>query len=398
MSQPKTVFASHLRLIAVAIAGVCAFLNLYAPQPVLPTLAQSLGVGAGKISLVVSATTLGVALSAPFMGMLADRFGRRRILVLSLFGLSVPTMMVATTHGLATMVAWRFVTGIFMPGVIASALAYIAEEWKTGAPKAVATYVTSTVFGGFVGRVAAGFLAEHGGWRLSFVVLGVITFAGAVMVQRWLPASRSFVREGNWLHSFTDMAHHLHNPRLLATYAVGFSVLFSLVATFTYVTFHLAAAPYSLGPAQQGLIFFVYLLGLFVTPASGAWIQRFGAAHAVLGAVVVSCLGVLLTLTGPLALIIAGLALCSSGVFVCQAAASNVVGQAADRSRSVATGLYVTFYYAGGSAGAVVPGWAWDRAGWIGCVALVVAVQVVCAGIVAVFWKSPASQPAEAVA
>jgi len=398
MNRSKSAFASHLRLIAVAVAGVCAFLNLYAPQPLLPSLAQSFGVGAGKISWVVSSTTLGVALSAPFMGMLADRFGRRRILVGSLFGLSVPTLMVATTHGLVSMVVWRFLTGLFMPGIIASALAYIAEEWNADAPKVVATYVTSTVFGGFVGRVLAGFLAERGGWRLSFVVLGAITFAGAALVQRWLPASRSFVREANWRHSFADMAHHLGNPQLLATYAVGFSVLFSLVATFTYVTFHLAGAPYYLGPAQQGLIFFVYLLGLFVTPASGAWIQRFGAAHAVLGAVAVSCLGVFLTLAGPLWAVIAGLALCSSGVFVCQAAASNVVGQAADRSRSVATGLYVTFYYAGGSAGAVVPGWAWDRAGWAGCVALVVAVQVVCAGIVALFWTSPAAHPAEALA
>ena len=381
---------SRFRLVAVVVAGVCAFLNLYAPQPLLPTLAQAFHVGAGRIGLVVSATTLGVALSAPFMGMLADRFGRRTILVISLFGLAIPTAMVSTTGSLEAMVVWRFLVGIFMPGIIASAIAYIAEEWREDAPKAVATYVTSTVFGGFVGRVATGFIAEHGGWRLSFLVLGATTLLGAILVQRWLPASRGFVPEKHWWRGLLDIGHHLGNPVLLATYAVGFSVLFSLVATFTYVTFHLAAPPYKLGPAQQGMIFFVYLVGLFVTPASGGWIQRFGAAQAVLGAIAFSCLGVLLTLARPLPLVIAGLALCSSGVFVCQAAASNFVGQAADRSRSVAVGLYLSFYYAGGSAGAFVPGWVWDRAGWPGCVALVVVVQLLCAGIVTVFWRAPA--------
>ena len=99
----------------------------------------------------------------------------------------------------------------------------------------------------------------------------------------------------------------------------------------------------------------------------------------------------------PLPFVIAGLALCSSGVFVCQAAASNFVGQAADRSRSVAVGLYLSLYYAGGSTGAFVPGWAWDRAGWPGCVALVVAVQLLCAGIVTLFWRAPALDADKAI-
>lgn len=387
-----------LRLTVLAIAGVCAFLNLYAAQPLLPTLAQVFQVGPERISLAVSATTFAVALSAPFFGMLSDRYGRRRILVLSLFGLAVPTLMAATARSLAELVFWRFLTGIFMPGIIASAMAYIAEEWDREAARVMAIYVTSTVLGGFLGRMGAGFFAEHGGWRVSFLVLGGTTFAGALAVGRWLPASRAVAkasRPSNW---WSEVAHHLGNRRLLSTYAVGFGVLFSLVATFTYITFHLAAFPYRLGPTRQGMIFCVYLLGLVVTPVSGAWIQRFGAANAVLASIALSCAGVLLTLAGPLTVVVAGLAMCTSGVFVCQAAASNFVGQVADRSRSVAAGLYVSCYYAGGSTGAVVSGWAWSRAGWPGCVALVVAVQVVCAAVVAFSWKAPERTLSERIA
>lgn len=388
--------SSRLRLVALAVAGACAFLNLYAPQPLLPTLAQTFGASATRISLVVSATTLGVALSAPFMGMLSDRFGRRTVLVASLFGLAIPTAMVAAASNLAAMVAWRFLVGVFMPGIIASAMAYVAEEWDEDAPRAIATYVTSTVLGGFLGRLASGLIAEHGGWRLSFLALGAATFAGALFVHRWLPASRAFVPETRWWRSLSDIGHHLRNPRLLAAYAVGFDVLFSLVAVFTYATFHLAGAPYDLGPAQQSMIFLVYLLGLVVTPASGAWIQRFGAGRSVLWAVAASASGVLLTLAGPLWAVIAGLALASSGVFVCQAAASDFVGHAADRSRSVASGLYVSFYYAGGSVGALAPGWIWERAGWSGCVALVIGVQLLTAGIALLFWKEPVAVPVRA--
>jgi YNFM family putative membrane transporter len=284
-----------------------------------------------------------------------------------------------------------------MPGIIASAMAYIAEEWHRDAAKAMAVYVTSTVLGGFLGRMGAGYFCEHGGWQRSFLVLGATTFAGAVAVWRWLPASSSPEASRHDTGWWSEVGHHLGNPRLLATYAVGFGVLFSLVATFTYLTFHLAAAPYFLGPTRQGMIFLVYLLGLVVTPASGNWIHRFGSANAVLGAVAVSSVGVLLTLAAPLSVVVVGLALCTSGVFVCQAAASNFVGQVADRSRSVAAGLYVSCYYTGGSAGAVVSGLAWNHGGWPACVALVVAVQIACAAVVALLWRAPEARLMEEI-
>jgi MFS transporter, YNFM family, putative membrane transport protein len=372
----------------VAAIGVCAFLNLYAPQPILPLLAALFEVDASHASAMVSATTLGVALAAPFAGALGDRIGRKTMIVFSLLGLGASTALTATAGSLGQAIAWRFLTGVFTPGIIASVLAYTAEEWdRPGAARATGLYVSGSVLGGFIGRVSTGFLAEQGMWRLAFVILGLLTLAGAAAIQRFLPASRNFVRQTSWRRSAEDFARHLRNPRLLATYAVGFSVLFSLVATFTYITFHLAAAPYSLGPAGQGMLFFVYLLGLVVTPSSGALVGRIGHRAALPLAIAFSAGGVLLTLAGPLWLVILGLALCSAGVFVCQSAASGYVGIAADRARSAAAGLYVTFYYLGGSVGAVLPGRIWASAGWGGCVALVLGVQVLAGTIAFAFWR-----------
>lgn len=378
----------------VALIGVCAFLNLYAPQPILPLLAKLFGANAAHASAMVSAMTLGVALAAPLAGAIGDRIGRKPMIVSCLFGLGASTALTATASSLDQAIAWRFLGGLFTPGIIASVLAYTAEEWRSGgAARATALYVSGSVLGGFVGRVSTGLLAEHGHWRLAFVALGAVTAAGAAVLARWLPSSRDFTPQRSWRRSAEDFARHLRNPRLIATYVVGFSVLFSLVATFTYITFHLAAAPYNLGPAGQGMLFFVYLLGIVITPSSGALIARIGHRAALPLAISFSAAGVLLTLAGPLWLVILGLALCSAGVFVCQAAASGYVGLAADRARSSASGLYVTFYYLGGSAGAVLPGSLWASSGWTGCVLLVLAVQVAAGAIAFAFWK-PADEGA----
>jgi predicted MFS family arabinose efflux permease len=377
----------HLRTATMAVAGLCAFLNLHAPQPILPRLAQFFGVSAGKISMIVSVATLGVAVSAPFAGMIADRFGRKRVIVISLFGLGLSMMLTVTARSLAGIVFWRFLTGVFTPGIVASILAYIPEEWAGDSARVTSIYVSGTVLGGFAGRVLTGFLSERGDWRIAFLILGFSTILGALFELRWMPASRNFVRQSSWLSALRDFAGHFGNPRLIAAFAVGFNVLFSLIATFTYITFHLAEPPYRLGPAGQGMLFFVYLLGLVVTPMAGTLIQKIGHNRAMPLAVAFSSVGVLLTLSRPLWLVIVGLALCSSGVFACQAASSSYVGLAADRARSAAAGLYITFYYLGGSVGATLPGLIWNAAGWPGCVALVVAVQVLAGTIAFFFWR-----------
>ena len=84
----------------------------------------------------------------------------------------------------------------------------------------------------------------------------------------------------------------------------------------------------------------------------------------------------------------------SVATVIAQASATSFVGTAASHNRALALGLYVTFYYTGGSVGGVAPGWLWTTFGWAGCVALVVAVQVVIAGVARGMVATPAfSEP-----
>ena len=138
-------------------------------------------------------------------------------------------------------------------------------------------------------------------------------------------------------------------------YAAGFCVLFTHIAMFTYVTFHLAAPPFSLSTVALGWLFVVYLVGLVITPFGGRWIDRYGHRTGLALAMALGAAGALLTLTPWLAVIAAGLALCSSGVFIAQAATSSYIGAVTTRDRALAVGLYSTFYYAGGSVGGAAP-------------------------------------------
>ena len=375
-------------VIPVILAGFCAFLTLFAPQPILPLLAGVFHTSKATISLMVTASTLGVALAAPVMGQVADRVGRKRVIVLSALTLGTATMLTATSTTLDALLFWRFIQGVATPGVFSVTTAWVHDQWPAGrAAPAISAYVSGTIVGGFSGRVIAGLIAEHLGWRWAFIVLGCISLTIAAYLWAFLPMGRELAPTEGPTRLIDGLLDHLRNKQLLAAYGVGSCVLFSLTALFTYVTFHLAAPPFLLGPGTIGSIFAVYLVGAAVTPFAGRHIEKEtrdgkdGHGKMLIRAAAIGAVGALVSLVPNMWAVIAGLAICSTGVFITQASATTFVGTAAKHNRALALGLYVSFYYAGGSLGGAAPGWLWQTFGWPGCVALVVAVQIAIAGV-----------------
>ncbi len=385
----------------MVLCGVCAFLELYCTQPLLPLLARLFHASKTGVGITVSAATVGVALSAPFFGAIAERSPRKRVIVISLLGIALPTLLAATSASLAQLIFWRFLQGIMVPGVIAVVVTYIGEEWPPNRVALIMSfYVSGTALGGFIGRVSSGILADRFSWRVSFLVLGTLALAGAAAVAAWLPCGRSrlpshatailtstTLSRSAFFHQVSAL---FRTRRLIATFAVGFNVLFSMVGVFTWITFHLSAAPFLLSTTALSSLFFVYLIGLVVTPAAGFLIVKVGLRTGVAGAICCSMLGVLLTLAPSLLIVILGLTLLSSGVFIAQTASQSHLRVAAPAgSRVTAAGLYITCYYMGGTAAGVVPGAFWALGKWPACVGFIVAMQAVALTIALLGWRSP---------
>jgi predicted MFS family arabinose efflux permease len=403
-AAPPRSSAKHQRLaqFAVGIAGFCAFINLYSPQAILPLLSQEYSASAAEISAIITVSTLAVALTAPFTGAIADVLGRKRVIVAAMFVLVVPTLMVAFATTLSSLIFWRAVQGLVLPPVFAVTVAYIGDEWPpAGATRAAGIYSSASSIGGFSGRLIVGILADLISWRAGFVALAGIAGAGAIAVALLLPRERGFVRSEGLGASMRQMIGHFRNGQLLATYAVGFGVLFNFIATFTYVSFHLAAAPYSLSATALGLIFVVYLAGATLSPWTGWAVARFGRRRFMIRVIAVWGVGIALTLLPSLLAIITGLAISAACGLLCQAVSTGYVAITAKAGRSSAVGLYVTAFYVGGSFGAAMGGFAWGYGRWPACVAMVLGMLVLMTLVVTFLWArrvppGPAVPPLEA--
>ncbi len=381
---------AKLPTVPVVLAGAAAFLDIYSTQPLLPLLTRTFHSSTFEAGLTITAPTIAVAIVAPFIGRLADRLGFRRVILLSAWALTLATLLASTSQNLHQLIGWRFVQGLATPGIFASTVAYIHEVWPPShAGRATAAYMTGTILGGFTGRAVSGIVAADVSWQASFVVLAILTGIVAATLTLWLPRETARHAVHGAMAGGGSLAHLFRNRRLLATCGVGFSVLFTQVAMFTYVTFHLAAPPFSLSTVALGWLFVVYLVGAVVTPFAGHWIDRYGHRAGIASAMALGGAGALLTLVPWLPAIVAGLALCATGVFTAQATTSSYIGAVTAKDRGVAVGMYSTCYYAGGSTGGALPSIFWTTGGWTACVLLVVVVQLVGVAIAFTQW-SPA--------
>jgi MFS family permease len=263
-----------LAQVAVATAGFCAFINLYSPQAVLPLLSQEFSASAAQVSTIITVSTLAVAITAPFTGAIADVLGRKRVIVVAMYELVVPTLMVALSPSLNWLIFWRGVQGLVLPPVFAVTVAYIGDEWPpAGATRVTGIYSSASSVGGFSGRLLVGILADLVSWRAGFISLAAVAAIGAVMVAFLLPRERGFVGSKHIGASLKQMLNHFKNGQLLATYAVGFGVLFNFICTITFNSIQLDRAPYILSataPVNGAVIATASVLTVMMVETSAA--------------------------------------------------------------------------------------------------------------------------------
>lgn len=387
----------------VILLGMSALLNPYSTQPILEYISHWANIPPTHAAWTVSATTTGVALTAPLAGALSDRLGRRRVMVWALAAMTVTTLLPILSWSFGVLLALRFLQGICCPFVFAVAVAYLNEEFAPAVSSRLnALYVAGTAFGGFAGRMIAALITDFtGSWRLSFAGNALILAA------TYLVALRTLVTEQN----FTPLQSHraeksvfarlwkpmgeffksalvlLKDPRILATIFIAMTLLFQQVATFTFASLALVAEPYSLPPSLLGLIVIVFLLPMVTTPQFGALQHKAGEWRSFVLSQAVSLLGLGLALIPSVGTIVAGLALSCLGVFGGQTAGTAMIARLGEMSRSTAVGMYLSGYYVGGALGALVPGTLYLHGGWRDVVLLLIAVLVAGTILGWVAWK-----------
>ncbi|MGX6510949.1 MFS transporter [Rhodococcus sp. SJ-2] len=161
---------------------------------VIPAMSSDWGVTPASFGYALALSTGAMVVGSLLFGPLADRYGRRRIIIVCTVIFAVFTLATALVTSMTALIVLRVIAGLGLGGVTPNLVAMVSEY----SPARIrATVVTVTVagmsLGGFVGGFAAAFLIPHFGWQSLFVLGGVLPLLLIVAAFRWLPESVKFL-------------------------------------------------------------------------------------------------------------------------------------------------------------------------------------------------------------
>lgn len=366
--QPSRI--AFWRSVIIGVIGFLTLVDLFAAQAILPSLVKAYGVSPAAMGFAVNASTMGMAISCLGVALVSRHLNRRLGIWASLALLAIPTSLLAVAPDLATFTALRVVQGVFMAAAFTLTTAYVAEHLSAEATaSALAAYITGVVASNLVGRLVSASVADMLGLAANFYLFAALNLAGALLVFVNLDRMSPMAAPGISRSPLASWGEHLRNPALLASFGIGFLILFAFIGTFTYVNFVLARAPIAVGAMSLGFVYLVFLPSMFTTPLAGRAAVRFGTRRSLWCGLAVAAAGLPLLLLPSLAGVLAGMVLLGVGTFFAQAIGTGFVGRAATTDRAAASGLYLASYYLGGLVGAAILGQLYDRFGWSACVA-----------------------------
>ncbi|MBL4801069.1 MAG: MFS transporter [Emcibacter sp.] len=187
----------RLQVLAV---GICIFLNALDGFDVLaitfaaPSIAADWGMGPGAIGIVISTGLIGMAFGSIFLAPLADRYGRRKIILSCIVVMGCGMLLSATATDMITLSLYRFGTGLGIGAMLASINAMAAEFSNEKRRDFCISIMTSGYpIGGVLGGSVAVILLQNYDWQAVFIFGGVVTLATLPVVMFGLPESISFL-------------------------------------------------------------------------------------------------------------------------------------------------------------------------------------------------------------
>ena len=383
-SQPPDGFihhgtpAFHRVNLALFAAGFATFGLLYCVQPLLPEFSRDYGVGEAASALSLSLTTFVLAFGMLFAGALSDAWGRKSIMVASTLLSALLVLASALMPDWTLLLIARTLLGLTLSGLPAVAMTYLAEEMDVASiGLGMGLYISGNAIGGMSGRLITGVLADYANWRVGVAVVAMLGIVCALLFWRLLPPSRHFVAQPlHWRALQQRFGVIFHDRGLPWLFAEGFLLLGAFVTVYNYLGYRLLAPPFNLSQAMVGLIFAIYLVGIFSSPWMGHLAGKLGRRKVLWTTFGLMLVGVLLTAFDSLWAVLAGVVAITFGFFGGHSIVSSWVGRRAGAAKAHASSLYLFCYYMGSSiagawGGVFYASHAWNGVAWfVGAMAL----------------------------
>jgi DHA2 family multidrug resistance protein len=175
------------------LAVLMVILDMTVVNVALPHMMGALGATPDQITWVLTSYIVASAVTIPLSGFLAERFGRRRLMLASVAGFAFASMLCGQSQNLTQMVLFRLLQGAFGASVIPLSQAIMVDTFDAESRgKAMAIWGIGILLGPIMGPTVGGFITDHFGWRWVFYInvpIGLVNLALIVASMKTAPRS-----------------------------------------------------------------------------------------------------------------------------------------------------------------------------------------------------------------
>lgn len=349
----------------LAILYICTVLTLctlYAAQPIQPLFEKELYLTQFQAVIFTTAIMLPLGIAPIFYGYLLETLSAQKMLSRAILTLGILEIIFALSSSYIVLLSLRGIQGFLIPAILTSIMSYISQtSSQDKVQQAISVYIGITIIGGFAGRFFSGLLSDMYGWRLFFGILGILLILTFILL-RYLPkdVKPSFVKP-----KLNQILHVLKKPYNFYIYIAMFTIFFVFQGVLNFIPFELMKIEGDFNGAKVGLVYAGYAIGLIISLNAMKIIKLFKKEiNAMLfGAFIYLISLQLFNIKDYNAMFLVMFLFCF-GMFTVHSIATGYINKMASDSKGIANGLYISFYYAGGTLGTFVPGVIYKYLGW----------------------------------
>jgi MFS transporter, AAHS family, 4-hydroxybenzoate transporter len=175
-----------------ALVAVCDGFDTQAIAFVAPAISHQWGVAPPQFGVIFSAGLVGLALGAFMFGSIADRVGRKTVILLCVALFSVSSILTTLSSSIVELGVWRLITGLGLGGVLPNLIATTNEVASANRKNTtVMMMFCGFPLGATIGGLVSAPLITANGWHSVFIVGGVLPLILLPLLYLYLPKSSS---------------------------------------------------------------------------------------------------------------------------------------------------------------------------------------------------------------
>ena len=297
-----------------------------------------------------------------FYGYLLESFSAKMMVRWALFLLGILELLFAMAGNYFMLLTLRTIQGLMIPAILTSIMSYISyTSPKEKVQHAIAAYIAATILGGFLGRFLSGLCTDLFGWRFFFFLLGLLLLLNCYLLKDMArDAKMKYARP-----KLGDIGALLRAKEFIWLYSSIFCLFYVFAALMNFLPFELKRINPNFGETGIGLLYLGYSMGILVSLNSRWMINRFGNEPDAIGVgILVFGLGTLFFMVENYIVMFLTMFVFCAGLFTAHSLLSGYVSKLSRENKAIANGLYISFYYTGGTLGSVLPGAVFQRYGW----------------------------------